>query len=48
MEIYSKSDKYVIDFPDGASSEDKILIINAALTIDYDIFEYTFFNLPWI
>ena len=46
LEVYTKADKFVIDFPADANFRDKVLLINAVLTIDYDMFEMTFCNLP--
>ncbi|KAM3138302.1 hypothetical protein pb186bvf_009578 [Paramecium bursaria] len=46
QEYCSKADKFVINFPPGCTFYDKALIIMAMITIDYDIFEYTFCNLP--
>lgn len=45
-EYCTKADKFVIDFPRNADFADKALIVMAAITIDYDNFEYTFCNLP--
>lgn len=45
-ETYTKADKFVIEFPSNCTYIQKILLINAVLTIDYDEFEYTFCNLP--
>lgn len=36
----------MIDFPSDADFKRKILLINAVLTIDYDLFESTCGNLP--
>lgn len=47
-EYCSKADKFLIDFPAGCSSSDKCLIVFAAIIIDFDNFEYTFCNLPWV
>lgn len=45
-EVCTKADKFVIDFPSDADFKRKILLINAVLTIDYDLFESTCGNLP--
>ena len=37
----------MIKFPDSANYSDKILLMNALLTIDYDHFESTFCNQAW-
>lgn len=47
-EYCSKADKFLVDFPAGCSFDDKCLILMSAIVIDYDNFEYTFCNLPWI
>jgi hypothetical protein len=44
--VYTKADKYVVEFPSGCTYKNKVLLLNAVLTIDYDLFEYTCFNLP--
>lgn len=44
-ECCTKEDKFVINFPAGATYKEKILIVNAALLIDFDIFEDTCYRL---
>ncbi|CAD8138778.1 unnamed protein product [Paramecium pentaurelia] len=46
QEYCSKADKFLIEFPPQCTSQDKCLILFAAITIDYDNFEYTFCNMP--
>lgn len=43
-ELCTKADKYMITFPALATVNDKYLLISAALTIDYDLFESTCFS----
>lgn len=45
-ELCTKEDKFTISFPANATYHDKILLIHAAIMIDFDIFEDTFCRLP--
>jgi hypothetical protein len=40
-ELCTKADKFLITFPIKATVIDKYLLIAAAMSIDYDIFEST-------
>ena len=40
-EVCTKQDKFIIRFPAGATFNDKILLLHAAIAIDFDIFEDT-------
>ena len=38
-EICTKADRFILDFPPNATHDDKCLLMNAVLMIDYDIYE---------
>jgi NADPH:quinone reductase-like Zn-dependent oxidoreductase len=40
-EACTKEDKFVVRFPPSATFEDKVLLLHAAIALDFDIFEDT-------